>query len=324
MAKDRVSRLSGSLTPKNDEAEIQLRLDRADSIMAGREFGLLESSPTRDSLKQDHNQRSIFKLPITLLRDNPFNARKIYSQAVVEERARSLKMNCQYVPANVTEDWENPGKYILIDGHYRKRALQHNGEQNIEVTIIKAVTSNQDLYRISRRINLERSEQSVLDDALSWRQLLDMGECATAEEVAALDGISKGTVSKTLKILELPDTVIEQIEKNPGSLGLTICYELTLIHKFANDIAMLEKLVAQIVAEKMSARQVIAFREKLESGVARKPKELANHYAIKSMGKEIGALKVWPSGRISCEFTEEDEGKRAELLEKLKKALGNE
>jgi len=89
--------------------------------------------------------------------------------------------------------------------------------------------SNKDLYRISRQINLERSEQCLLDDALSWRQLLDSGECVSADEIASLYDVSKAVVSKTLKVLDLPDEVLSIVKAHPKIFGIGICYELALI-----------------------------------------------------------------------------------------------
>lgn len=326
MAAKHLDRIGGAFgaakPPKPVVSDLDDRFARAEQVMEGRSKGLLEEEPAalaqRPRLVEG---RVVISVPVAALKDNPFNARKVYQDEVIRKRAESIKQNGQYVPVKAVEDWTAPGHYILIDGHYRKRACIHIGKDTVDVDLQEGVRSNRDLYRISRIINVERSEQNILDDALAWQQLLTMKECASAQEIAELDGISKATVSKTLQILELPQPVLSVIEANPSAFGIRSCYELCLIAKHNPESEVLEGLARRISSGELTTKQLEEIRAKMEQGVSRKRKETPNHYVLKHHGVEIGGIKVWPSGRVSCDFTETDEAKRNELLSKLKSVL---
>lgn len=323
---DRIGAAFGAGKPPRKDRGLE-RFEQADAVMSGRTTGLLDESTVppvsarNTSAATPAEGKEVLSVPAALLKDNPFNARKIYLEEVIKKRAESIKKNGQYVPVKAVRDWENPGHFILIDGHYRKRACIHAGKECVDVIVQANVASNRELYRISRIINVERSEQNILDDALAWRQLLDMKECSTAEEIAELDGVTKGTVSKTLQILDLPASVLAVIETSPAAFGVRSCYELCLIAKQGMELEQIEALARRIATSDLTIRQLEEIRSKMEQGVSRKRKETPNHYVVKHQGVEIGGIKVWPSGRVSCEFTEVDEAKRNDLLTKLKKAL---
>jgi len=57
------------------------------------------------------------------LQENPLNARRIYDPQIVQERAASIATHGQQTPGLAAPDPTRPGWYVLIDGHYRKRAL---------------------------------------------------------------------------------------------------------------------------------------------------------------------------------------------------------
>src|ERR1700744_4529487 len=149
--------------------------------------------------------RTLIKLPLDRVIDNPFNARQIYNHDVIKERAASIATHGQRVPALACEDWRRPGFYILIDGHYRKRAIQAAGKTEIEC-LIEPITNDLELYRLSFLLNAERNAQSSLDNALAWRRLLDEKKVPSEEALVELTGLSWGTVNKTLALLKLPDS----------------------------------------------------------------------------------------------------------------------
>lgn len=108
-------------------------------------------------------------VPIELIDQNPFNARRIYRLARVNELAASIGAHGQETPGTATP---RNGRYILAAGHYRLRALKLLGSKHMELMVRDNLT-DRDLYEISYRENAEREQQTSFDNALSWRQLLD-------------------------------------------------------------------------------------------------------------------------------------------------------
>ncbi len=120
-------------------------------------------------------ERRVVKIPLDRLQENPLNARRIYDPQIVQERAASIATHGQQTPGLAAPDPAKPGWYVLIDGHYRKRALAAAGKTEMDCFIEDGL-SDIDFYRLSFVLNEQRSGQSVLDNAIAWRQLLDEGK----------------------------------------------------------------------------------------------------------------------------------------------------
>jgi len=138
---------------------------------------------------------------------------------VVQERAASIATHGQKTPGLATPDPARPGHYILIDGHYRKRALASAGKLEMEC-FIESNLNDLDFYRLSFLLNEQRSDQSALDNAIAWRQLLDEGKVQKEEDICELTGMSAGTVNKTLALLRLPESVLGVMRERPSAIGI--------------------------------------------------------------------------------------------------------
>jgi ParB family chromosome partitioning protein len=262
--------------------------------------------------------RALKRINLDQVDDNPFNARQIYDPEVIRERAASIKTHGQRVPALACADWQRPGRYILIDGHYRKRALLAIGATEIEC-IIENVRSELDLYRLSFLLNAERNAQSSIDNALAWRRLLEEKTITSEESLVELTGLSWSTVNKTLALLKLPDAVLSRIRERADKFGVAIGYEIFLFAKSSSEAATLA-LIDRVVQEDLSSREVEAIRKKRDSQHGRKPKEVSRQYKIRvDDGVQIGVIKEWDSGKVALEVTLKDQREREALLAELKR-----
>ena len=262
--------------------------------------------------------KTVQALALELLDDNPFNARQIYEPEVVSARALSIAAHGQRVPALVCPNWEKSGRFFLIDGHYRKRALREAGRSLMDCIIDDSIRTPIELYRVSFLANEERNAQSVLDNALAWRRLLDEHVVDSEQGLVALTGMSAATVNKTLALGRLPAAVEERIREHPQRFGLAVGYEIFLYEKLAGEAACV-KLVERILAEDLSSRDVARIRTQAADGIPRGRRELSRQYRIEHEGQRIGSLKVRDSGRVVLDVTLADASTRHALLEELKR-----
>jgi ParB family chromosome partitioning protein len=262
----------------------------------------------------------VLRVAISKVHDNPYNARRLYSQDLVKERAASIAAEGQKVPAAAVPHPQRPGEYILIDGQYRKRALQFLGRSEIDV-ILEQAASHKDMYRLSRLYNKQRNDGSAYDDALVWQQMLIDRVVVDQDELAELAGVSKSVMSKTLGMLKLPDAALQRIQEHPQAVGPTMGYELYLLSKSANQADFM-RVLEQALAGDVTTKDVEAVRARLENGVRRKSKEFSRQYKIKSGAAQIGVLKEWDSGKVSLEVRVVDPKERLELIEDLKRRFG--
>jgi ParB family chromosome partitioning protein len=263
------------------------------------------------------NGRRLERIPLASLLDNPLNARRIYDPEVVQDRAASIATHGQKTPGLATPVPDRPGFFYLIDGHYRKRALLAANKPEMEC-FIEADLGDLDLYRLSFMLNEQRSGQSALDNAIAWRQLIDENKISKEEEISELTGISPGTISKTLALLRLPDSVIGVMKEKPSAIGIAAGYELTLYFKLKGEEATRE-LAQRIVSEGLSSREVEAIRRQAQEGRTRKVKEISRQYKIRSeQGEVLGTLKEWDSGRVVLDIQVPERMARGELVAALK------
>jgi ParB family chromosome partitioning protein len=263
--------------------------------------------------------RHYTRLPIAVLDDNPLNSRTFYSEEKVRARATSIAAETQLTPALVTPNPTHPGRYILIDGHYRKRAIRHLNQADMDVCILENLTKV-DFYRLARTLNAEREEESVLDVAFGYQKLLDEGLAKTDEELAAIVGESRPKVNKMLAVVALPKPVQDVIAQNPSAFGISIAYELTLYaKKVGEDKAA--ALAERVVAEELPFNKVEAIRKAVEQG-AKPTKAMSRQHKIRQGGAEVGTLKEWDSGRIVLDIKLDDPSKRDSHLAALKRQFG--
>jgi ParB family chromosome partitioning protein len=258
-------------------------------------------------------------LPISMVKDHPRNARQVYDPARIDEMATTIARDGQRVPAVVMPDPEIPGGYLLIEGRYRKRALISLGRTTILASIVEPL-SDLEAYRLSLLLNEERNDQTILDNALSWKTMLDDGTYRGQDHIAEHLNIKQGTVSKTLALLDLPPRVLSIIRTRPASFGIRIAQEMRQLSKLVDEGA-LESLAEQVIAEKLSVRDLERMRERK----AHEPltRERSRAYPLQWGSARLGSVREFEDGRMKIDLTNAPEALRANIINAVKKALAD-
>jgi ParB family chromosome partitioning protein len=331
---DRKSLLRSSI--KSETASVEKRFDlqaldkryeAAEDALAGRPLGLagprLDASRAAADLRAEidtskaGDAKRIIRVPIDRVHDNPFNARHIYDAETVKTLAASLATRGQLVAAPAIAHPNIQGHYLLIDGHYRKRALLAAGKTEMEC-VVHEVADDLDMYRMSYLINEERNAQSPLDNALAWQKLLAEAKVADGEGIAELIGISPAAVTKTMALLKLPQGALEKMREHPVKFGVAIGYEVYRISKIVAEKELLD-LMERVVKDDLSSRALEQLRAKLEEAKPRKKKEVSRQYRINSGSTQIGFIKEWDSGKVAFEVNLADPKEREALVDELKR-----
>lgn len=258
-------------------------------------------------------------LPISMVKDHPRNARQVYDQARIDEMATTIARDGQRVPAVVMPDPETPGGYLLIEGRYRKRALISLGRTTILASIVEPL-SDLEAYRLSLLLNEERNDQTILDNALSWKTMLEDGTYRGQDHIAEHLNIKQGTVSKTLAVLDLPPRVLNIIRTRPASFGIRIAQEMRQLSKLVDEAA-LESIAEQVIAEKFSVRDLERMRERK----AHEPltRERSRAYPLQWGNARLGSIREFEDGRLKIDLSNAPETLRANIVSAVKKALAD-
>lgn len=273
------------------------------------------SQPAPFSKPSSSNNGRFETVPVELIDPNPFNARQIYRSERVAELANSIQAHGQDVPGIATI---RDGRYVLAAGHYRLRAIKVSDIATMDIMVHDDLT-DKDLYEYSYRENKEREADSALDDALCWRDLLAKGVYATDVELADSIGQSKSNVSKTLRILDLPDSAVEEIKKDPTAYGVHALYELTLFYAVAKQEHHVLGFLGQLRQGEIGRKEIKEARDRLQTPKSRKAKETSRPYSLQKEGSYNGSFKIFPdSGRVTLDVTFKDQAQRDEILALLK------
>jgi len=298
------------------------RFAQAERIVETQPSGLTSKASAGDQNQSSAEAvKDVIWAPISLVRDNPRNARKLYDPAKVTARAASMRQDGQMTPAPACHDWENPGGFILIGGHYRKKGLLQNGETLIQLKLMPAKTYA-DLYRLSYVENDEREDGTAMDDALSWKEMLDSGEVKSQDEIAAIVKKPRTTVNKTLALLSVPEDILAILKDNPEKYTLSAGYELYLMSKVLGTEELLS-IAQQVIKDELSTRDLIRIREeKAKPKAERKQKENSRQHKIFTDGEVVGTIKDWDSGKVVLEVQLADPIERQKLIEDLRARFG--
>jgi ParB family chromosome partitioning protein len=265
------------------------------SIMVGSNYSSLQPNQVIDA-------------PVKDIKRNPYNARQIVTMEGLDQLAISLRRG-QETAALAFVD--SDGNLCLIDGHRRLEASLISDLPTLRVEIRPRPENDQELYLSSRRANDEREGQSPIDDALSWKKLIDKGVFKNQNEIAQRLGIDEGIVSKTFNLTELPSSVVRSLADKPELLNLRMLTAIRQYWKASDDIAAGE-LILEIEKNNLSSRDVDKKRSSLEHGKSTRVRGVA---VPKTFAHGSAVLKRFDDkGTFSVEISAIKDEKRMELL----------
>ena len=321
MTKDKIDRTKLLSLSMNQEKGALSRFDIADQVMSSNPGGLpITKKPTSISeaaVSGGEDARQIQSIKIDVIDDNPFNARHIYNQDKIKDLASSIATQGQKYPVPVVPNPNKPGRYILIDGHYRKRANISLGRLEIDCIFENDMPAIE-LYRISFMLNHERNDQTALDNALAWGNLLKLKIINSEEDLCDLTNISWPKINKTLALLKLSQSTLDLLKEHADKIGVAMGYEIYLYEKEFGELAGNE-LLQRVINEELTILEVKSIRERASKPKERKQKETSRQYKITSNDQQLGVIKEWDNGKISMDITVDNPVKKAQILESIKK-----
>lgn len=263
-----------------------------------------------------------YEVPLFMMRNSQFNARVFYKADELDEMSVSLAEKGQDIPIKgyVNED----GIITVTDGQKRFQAATIKNRPSLRVLIDPTPASERDEYEQSRRINLERSSQTVLDDAIRWSAMVEKQMYASQDEMAEHLRISKSTLSKTINIKRIPERLLRGMSDNVKTCGISIAYEISTIFEKVPDLeaatVLAEEVIEAVVKGDLSRDQTIELiKVKLSPPVEPQKRERAESSVVK-YGDIKGTLKVFPErGQLDLSFS----GLPPEKVEPLKELIAS-
>lgn len=155
------------------------------------------------SFFQKTAKRQILDLPLATIRPNPYQPRREFAPEELAELAQSISQVGILQPLSVRRV---SGGWELIAGERRLRAAELAGLSRIPCIPVEADDDASALLALVE--NLQRKDLDVWEEAAALRRLIDQHHLSQ-EEAARKVGKSQSAVANKLRLLKLPEDVID-------------------------------------------------------------------------------------------------------------------
>ncbi len=217
-------------------------------------------------------------LPIDLIDRNPRNPRRDFRDEELAELTDSIKRHGIVQPIAVRPVGE---RYEIIAGERRWRGAQRAGLHDVPVTILDI--SDREALEVAIVENVQRADLNPVEEARGYQALIaEFGY--TQQTLGETIGKSRVHVTNTLRLLKLPESILEMLEAGTISAG----HGRALLG--APDP---EKLAKLIVAKGLSVREAERFTQPRETKKAgRKSVRNADIAALEKELSDVLGMKV--------------------------------
>lgn len=238
--------------------------------------------------------------PIESVKPNPDQPRKTFDKDDLDELAASIRDKGVLQPILVRTQPGEEGVWQIIAGERRWRAAQQ-----ARLTTVPVIVKEMDdvaVFEVAIIENVQRADLNPLEEAEAFRVLMDrFGRSQDA--VAGVVGKSRSHVANTLRLLQLPDRVLNYLREGKLSAG----HARALIT--APDAA---DLADKVYMDGLSVRQTEALaRRSAEGPKAKKPGSGATN---RDGSADIAALEQDLADALGLKVQLADRGGKGELV----------
>ena len=253
-------------------------------------------------------------LRVSEIEPNRLQPRKEFDEEAISSLADSIRDHGLIQPIVVRPFGRS---YQIVAGERRWRAARAAGLDEVPV-IIKDL-SDSETMQIALIENLQRENLNPVEEALGYRELSEKYDL-TQERIAEITGRSRSAVANSLRILGLPDEVLELIKEGLVSTG----HAKVLLSVEDKDI--LKELAKRIPEEEITVRALEKIVKELGAGKKEKiPSKLPDSYfkemeisLRQNLGRKVQVKsRSGDKGTLVLEFYNKDDLR--ELAEKLAK-----
>jgi len=257
-----------------------------------------DAAPSFDS------DAKIETLPLREIEPDPDQPRKTFEQEALGELAASIAEHGLLQPIAVRPRGLNG--YTIVAGERRWRACRMAGLTEVPV-VVKDVTEEQAM-ELALVENLQREDLDPVEEAAGIREL--MVRCDLTQEQAAQKlGKSRSALANSLRLLNLPETVLELLKSGFINMG----HAKVILGLPTPE---LQEQAAQMVADnQLNVRQTEALCKKLMKP-AKAPAEAPVRSAFpveveeslkQALGSEVNVAYHDGKGKLTVHFYSDDQ-----------------
>lgn len=256
-------------------------------------------------------------LPISKVEPKADQPRTVFDEVALAELADSIKTHGIIQPITVRK--LPSGYYQIIAGERRWRAARMAGLKEVPVNIIEA--DDKTAAELALVENLQRADLNPVEEARGYQRLIkEFG--LTQEEAAQAVGKSRPAITNAMRLLALPEEVLQLLEGGMISAG----HARAILAIEEDDLKT--EAAKMVVAKGLSVRQTEALAVSLGKRKEQKDKKpagidylaLAAKQLESSLGRGVRMSEGKKGGKIEIDYYDADD--REALMDALR-SLGN-
>ncbi len=216
-------------------------------------FAILDDNIT------DMKEGTATTLRISEIEPRADQPRKDFDREALESLADSIAAYGVLQPILVRQNPNFEGTFEIIAGERRWRAAKMAGLTEIPAVVVDG--DDMKTAQIALIENVQREDLNIVEEALAYAALMERFDM-TQEQISQQAGKSRPAIANTLRLLELPDEVLEMLKDK--DCPLTAGHARALLG--LKDPELIPLLARRIVAKELTVRDTEAMvkRENVE------------------------------------------------------------
>lgn len=227
----------------------------------------------------DKDKKDITYIKIENIRPNPYQPRKKFDKAALEELCESIKQYGVLQPINVRKITN--GRYELVAGERRLRAATMAGLEEIPAIVVNVDDNDSAVMALIE--NLQREDLNYLEEAEGYNNLI-VEHGFTQEELARKMGKSQSTIANKIRLLKLSPLVKKILLDN----NLTERHARALLKLHDEQLQL--KILKQVCEKGLNVKKT---EELIERTIEKYTNEAKKKSAEKKCTKSIKDIRIF-------------------------------
>ena len=252
------------------------------------------------------------KLLISSIVRNKLQPRKTFDRESLQELSNSIKERGIIQPIVVRKSRDKKDKFEIVAGERRWQAAQKAGLHKVPAIIIEADNLKSLEFAIVE--NVQRKDLNPIEEAEGYKRLIEEFSY-DQEKVAKFIGKSRAHISNCLRLLSLPQKIIQYVIDEKLSQGHA---------KILVGLENAQLLAEKIISKKLSVRQaeaLVRFTKNINSAV--KKNKDSNIIDIENQLMEKLGMRVYVNNKKNNSGTLTFEYKGLDQMERLIQTIKN-
>lgn len=256
--------------------------------------------------EEQKSEKGVKTIRISMIEPKKDQPRRNFDREALASLADSIAANGVLQPIIVREGVG--GMYSIIAGERRWRASKLAGLSEIPAIVVDA--DEFAAAKIAMIENLQREDLNPMEEALGYRDLME-NYSLTQENLSVHIGKSRSAIANSLRLLDLPDEVLEMIASSELSAG----HGRALLG--LKDKAQILPLAEKVIMRNLSVRETEAAVKAANKKLTEEPEEptvpVVDYIAdletrvSSSLGRRCKITNTAKKKTIQLEFTDNDD-----------------